>query len=122
MPDFLQKMRGVLQKLGLGDEQIMMRVTGCPNGCARPYMAELALVGDGPNMYQIWLGGSPALTNVAEVYQNKVKYDDIEATIEPVFKYFQLNRKDGEAFGTFCHRVGMEELNRFASVYKSLLA
>ena len=47
--------------------------TGCPNGCARPYMAELGFVGDGPNSYQFWLGGSPNQTRLAEVFQDRVK-------------------------------------------------
>ena len=46
---------------------------GCPNGCARPYMAELGFVGDGPNSYQLWLGGSPNQTRLAEVFQDRVK-------------------------------------------------
>lgn len=53
MPEFVSNVRTILVRVGLKDEQIMMRVTGCPNGCARPYMAELALVGDGPDMYQV---------------------------------------------------------------------
>merc|ERR1712216_1119168 len=52
----------VMDKMGLSDEEILIRMTGCPNGCARPYMAELAFVGDGAKTYQIWLGGSPVLT------------------------------------------------------------
>lgn len=53
MPNYVQRMRAVLQKLDLGSEEIMMRMTGCPNGCARPYMAELSFVGDGPKTYQV---------------------------------------------------------------------
>ena len=48
-------------------------MTGCPNGCARPYMAELGLVADGANSYQIWLGGCPAQTRLAETYADRVK-------------------------------------------------
>lgn len=118
MPDMTSMMRRLLDRLGLGDEEIMFRVTGCPNGCARPYMAELAFVGDGPDMYQIWLGGSPALTNVAEIYQSKVKWANMEQALEPVFQYWKSNRQIGESFGEFCHRVGMATLNGFADSYK----
>ena len=59
MPSYVERMRSLLNSMNLGDEEILMRMTGCPNGCARPYMAELAFVGDGPNCYQIWLGGTP---------------------------------------------------------------
>merc|ERR1712238_423010 len=69
-------------------EEIMMRMTGCPNGCARPYMAEIAFVGDGRNSYQIWLGGSPVLTRTAYPYVSKVKDPDMEKALEPVFAMF----------------------------------
>lgn len=122
MPSWLEHMRALMTKVGLDStESIMMRMTGCPNGCARPYMAELALVGDGPDMYQIWVGGSPVLTNVAATYKNKVKYSDMDNTIEPLFVYYKANRLEKEAFGTFCNRVGVDELSRFATVYSSVV-
>ena len=74
MPDWMANMSNLLKKVGLEKETIMMRMTGCPNGCARPYMAELALVGDGPDMYQLWAGGSPILTRISHTIANKVKY------------------------------------------------
>jgi len=117
MPEFLGNMRALLDKLDLGQEQIMMRMTGCPNGCARPYMAELALVGDGPDMYQVWTGGSPVLTHVAEPYASKVKWDNMDATIEPLLVFWKQERTAGEAFGDFCHRVGVEKLAQFAASY-----
>ena len=121
MPEWMASMRALLDRLGLGCEQILMRMTGCPNGCARPYMAELALVGDGPDMYQVWLGGSPALTHVAQVFKNKVKWGDVEKTLEPVLLYWKANRKGGtEAFGSFCHRVGIDEISRFCEMYDSV--
>ena len=64
----------------------MLRMTGCPNGCARPYMAELAFVGDGPNSYQVWLGGSPANTRTAFIYTDRMKDDNMEDTIEPILR------------------------------------
>merc|ERR1719162_2150025 len=57
MPSYIERMRSVMTKLDVDDEEILIRMTGCPNGCARPYMAELAFVGDGPKSYQVWLGG-----------------------------------------------------------------
>merc|ERR1712129_419639 len=59
MPENISRIRALLDKLDLSDEEILIRMTGCPNGCARPYMAELAFVGDGPKSYQVWVGGSP---------------------------------------------------------------
>merc|ERR1712147_150738 len=64
MPTMITRVRAVMDHLGLLDEEVMMRMTGCPNGCARPYMAELAFVGDGKASYQLYVGGSPVLTHV----------------------------------------------------------
>lgn len=64
----------------------MVRMTGCPNGCARPYMAELAFVGDGPDSYQVWLGGSPGNTRTAYIYTDRMKDATMEATVEPILR------------------------------------
>lgn len=74
LPDVNLRIRNLLNKLGFDQaEQFCVRMTGCPNGCSRPYMAELGFVGDGPNSYQIWLGGSPAQTRLAEPYLDRMK-------------------------------------------------
>ncbi|MEO1070398.1 MAG: sulfite reductase, ferredoxin dependent, partial [Cyanobacteria bacterium J06638_6] len=65
MPTVLGRLRGLLTRLGLQDEHFVVRMTGCPNGCARPYMAELGFVGSAPESYQVWLGGSPNQTRLA---------------------------------------------------------
>lgn len=121
MPDWMSMMRQTMNDLNLGEDHIMMRMTGCPNGCARPYMAELALVGDGPDMYQIWVGGSRSLTNVGEVFANKVKYSDMKSTLEPLLVYWRDHRKEGEGFGEFCLREGVGKLESFSNGYKSAL-
>ena len=77
-------------KVGLpADEQVLVRMTGCPNGCARPYMAELGFVGDGPGSYQIWLGGTSNLLTLSEPFADKVKDADVETFFEPVFYAFK---------------------------------
>lgn len=119
MPQWIDNMNQLLKKHNLGDSEIIMRMTGCPNGCARPYMAELALVGDGPDTYQMWLGGDPSLTRLAFTYLNRVKWDDIDATVEPLFIHWKKNRKDGESFGAFCTRVGGDELVRVSNLLKA---
>ena len=113
----------------------MMRMTGCPNGCARPYMAELALVGDGPDMYQLWAGGSPILTRISHTIANKVlllllllllllilllllpllllskvKWSEMDNTIEPLLVHWRDHRNPKEAFGDFVHRIGVEKV------------
>uniref|UniRef100_A0A6U4C2H1 assimilatory sulfite reductase (ferredoxin) n=1 Tax=Phaeomonas parva TaxID=124430 RepID=A0A6U4C2H1_9STRA len=111
MPNFLGRMRELLEEEGLGDEELQVRMTGCPNGCARPYMAELAFVGDGPKTYQLWMGGSPGLTRVGEPYANKIHMERWEDTMRPLFQAWKKDRAGpGEAFGDFVSRVGIAKL------------
>jgi len=117
MPSYVERMRSVLNKMNLGDEEILMRMTGCPNGCARPYMAELAFVGDGPNSYQIWLGGSPVLTRTAWPFVAKMKDENLEDTMEPILAMFAQQRQQFEAFGDFCHRVGADAIEAYTKTY-----
>ena len=117
MPSYLQRIRNVLDKMGLSDEEILIRMTGCPNGCARPYMAELAFVGDGPKSYQVWLGGSPVLTRTAYPFMAKMNVDDLEKTLEPILAMFKEQRQEFEAFGDFTHRVGAEAIEKYVAAY-----
>jgi len=117
MPSWIDRIRAILDKMGISDEEILMRMTGCPNGCARPYMAELAFVGDGPKSYQVWLGGSPVLTRTAYPFMAKMKHDDLEITMEPIFDLFIKQRQEFEAFGDFCHRVGAESIEKHMESY-----
>jgi sulfite reductase (ferredoxin) len=93
-------------------------MTGCPNGCARPYMAELGFVGSAPESYQVWLGGSPDQTRLAEAYIDRLHINDLETFLEPIFVFFKKSRKKGESFGDFCNRVGFEAIREFANSYK----
>ena len=76
-----------LEEMGMANTDFVTRTTGCPNGCARPYMAEIAFVGSGPNTYQLWLGGSPHQAGrtayATDIF--KMKFDELEATVEPIF-------------------------------------
>merc|ERR1712046_371519 len=112
MPDYVVRMRALLEKVGLGAEEIMIRMTGCPNGCARPYMAEMAFVGDGPKTYQIWVGGSPVLEGrTGFALADRVKMDSWEDTMEPLLNAFKAERLGStEFFGDYCHRVGKDAL------------
>jgi sulfite reductase (ferredoxin) len=118
LPSILQRIDSLLAKLDMGEENIVIRMTGCPNGCARPYMAELGFVGDSPNVYQIWLGGCPNQTRLAQVYVDKLNVNELENFLEPLFVFFRDNQQNKETFGQFCHRVGFEALRTFASKYK----
>ncbi|HIK45628.1 MAG TPA: sulfite reductase, ferredoxin dependent, partial [Leptolyngbyaceae cyanobacterium M65_K2018_010] len=120
MPTVLERLRALLTRLGLQNEHFVVRMTGCPNGCARPYMAELGLVGSAPEAYQVWLGGSPHQTRLARPYLERLQDRDLETALEPLLVFFRDGRKSGESFGDFCDRVGFEALRQFADTYDPL--
>ncbi|MEB3268752.1 MAG: sulfite reductase, ferredoxin dependent [Leptolyngbya sp.] len=117
IPDILGRVRSLLDRLGLKDEYFVVRMTGCPNGCARPYMAELGFVGSAPESYQLWLGGCPNQTRLARTFLERMKIDTLEATLEPLFVQFRDQRRSRESFGDFCDRVGFDALRQFADQY-----
>jgi sulfite reductase (NADPH) hemoprotein beta-component len=105
LPGLLTGMDSLLSEIGLANEELIIRMTGCPNGCARPYMAEIAFVGKGPNKYQIYLGGNEASTRLNRVYKDSVKGDDLLNELRPLLIRYREERKPGERFGDFCARV-----------------
>ncbi|RAQ45804.1 sulfite reductase, ferredoxin dependent [Arthrospira sp. O9.13F] len=118
IPGILDRIRVLLDKVGLEQEHFVVRMTGCPNGCARPYMAELGFVGSAPDTYQVWLGGSPNQTRLAEPFMERLALCDLEAVLEPIFVGFKQNRQPSESFGDFCHRVGLDSIRTFVSNYQ----
>jgi len=119
LPGILGQIRLLLDKVGLAQEHFVTRMTGCPNGCARPYMAELGFVGSAPNSYQLWLGGSPDGTRLARPYMDRLPVDKLEAELEPIFVYFKQERKPNESFGDFCDRVGFDAIRQSVTNYQS---
>ena len=105
MPGLLTQIEGLLEELGLQDDELIVRMTGCPNGCARPYMAEVALVGKGPNKYQLYFGGNEASTRLNWLYKDSVRGDELVNELRPVLARYASERQEGERFGDFCHRV-----------------
>lgn len=105
LPDLLTQIELLLSEMRLQDEEITVRMTGCPNGCARPYTAELAFVGKAPNKYQIYLGGNEAGTRMNRLYKDSVKMDEIIPLLRPVFLKFFQERQQSERFGDFCTRA-----------------
>ncbi|MGD1908766.1 MAG: sulfite reductase, ferredoxin dependent [Leptolyngbyaceae cyanobacterium] len=117
LPSMLDRIQMLLDKFNLGDEHFVVRMTGCPNGCARPYMAELGFVGSGATMYQLWLGGAPHQTRLARPYMQRMEIDDLEKTLEPMFVFFKKDRQLRESFGDFCDRVGFDAIRNFCESY-----
>jgi sulfite reductase (NADPH) hemoprotein beta-component len=109
MPDILTRVEQLLAEVGLDGEEIIIRMTGCPNGCARPATAELALVGKAPGKYQLYLGGNQSGTELSALYKESVKSDDLVNELRPVFSRFARERIGGERFGDFSRRVLLPE-------------
>jgi len=84
-------------------------MTGCPNGCARPSMAEMAFVGRAPGKYQLYLGGNVASTRLGRLYKESVKDEEFENVLRPLFERFARERLGGERFGDFSERVLLQE-------------
>jgi sulfite reductase (ferredoxin) len=100
-------MEAELARLGLGGERISVHMTGCPNGCARPYTPDVGLVGKAAGeKYTVFLGGNVEGTRLAYIYKDMVPKDEIVPVLLPVFERFKRERACGESFGDFCHRVG----------------
>ncbi|MFP5269228.1 sulfite reductase, ferredoxin dependent [Coleofasciculus sp.] len=117
IPSITERIRVLLDKLGLKDEHFVIRMTGCPNGCARPYMAELGFVGSAPGKYEIWLGGSPDQTRLARAYIEKLPIEELESFLEPMLMQFKQQRELGESFGDFCDRVGFDAIREYSANY-----
>jgi sulfite reductase (NADPH) hemoprotein beta-component len=116
LPDVLTRVEKLLSSLGLNDEEIVIRMTGCPNGCARPYLAEVGFVGKAPNRYQLYLGGNEASTRLNWLYKDTVKGEEIESELRPLLERFVAERQAGERFGDFCERVVRSDAADAASV------
>jgi sulfite reductase (NADPH) hemoprotein beta-component len=109
LPGLLDRLETLCAEVGLGGEEIIIRTTGCPNGCARPYTAEIALVGKAPGRYQVCLGGNAAGTRLNRVWKEVVKDADMETELRPVLARFARERTPGERFGDWCDRVLLME-------------
>ena len=108
LPQVLERLDAQLSKLEI-EKSLLFRMTGCPNGCARPYMAELALVGSGVNQYQLWLGGSANLQRLAKPFLQRMPLDELENTLEPLFvSWKEAGGRRG--FGDHISRLGEDRV------------
>ena len=110
LPGMVARLEKLLAEVGLPGEEIIIRSTGCPNGCARPYMAEIAFVGKAPGRYQVWLGGDVSGTRLNKVWKDVIKEPELETEFRPVFARFAKERNAGERFGDWSQRVLLKEL------------
>ena len=109
LPGLVDRLEALCAEIGLAGEEIVIRSTGCPNGCARPYVAEIGFVGKGPGRYQVWLGGNAAGTRLNRVWKEMVKEADLVAELRPLLTRFSQERNGAERFGDWCARVVWKE-------------
>ena len=106
----LAQVQDALARHGLLEERISLRLTGCPNGCARPYAGDIGVVGRSPGLYALFVGGDFEGTRLSFPLADKIATERVGETLEPLLADFAARRASGEGFGDFCHRRGADEI------------
>jgi sulfite reductase (NADPH) hemoprotein beta-component len=107
LPSLMTKIENHLRRYNLENEPITIRMTGCPNGCARPYLAEIGMVGRAPGKYNLYLGAAFDGSRLNRLYRETLSEPEILAELEPLFEQFAKERNQGEHFGDFVTRKGI---------------
>jgi sulfite reductase (ferredoxin) len=110
LPGMITALEQELARLGLARERISVRMTGCPNGCARPYQSDIGIVGRSGSKYTVYVGGGVLGDRLNDVLKDLVPAEQIVTTLRPVLELFKSQRRPDEGFGDFCQRYGMERL------------
>ena len=104
LPELITKLEGTVEEAGLRHDSIVLRVTGCPNGCARPWLAEVGLVGKSYGAYNLYLGGGYHGNRLNKLYRSSIQEEEILEILKPLIKQYAIERQDGERFGDFLIR------------------
>jgi len=115
MPEVVAEIQAELNAVGLRKDVVHLRTSGCPNGCSRPYTAEIGIVGASVDMYSIYLGASPLGTRLGTLFAKNVKREQIPERLRPIIEYYRDSRRPSETFGDFCHRIGVAALQDLAT-------
>ncbi len=107
LPDLITKLEAMVDQHGLSDQPIVVRMTGCPNGCARPFLAEIAFVGKAPGKYNLMLGGDGKGTRLNKIYRENIGEEEILATLDPLIENYAKERNKGEGFGDYLVRTAV---------------
>jgi sulfite reductase (ferredoxin) len=110
LPGIIDQLEQVLLRLGLENERFTVRMTGCPNACARPYNSDVGLVGKTKDKYTVFVGGRTLGNRLNFIHKDLVPTAEIVSTLEPLLVYFKQDRLAGETFGDFCFRKGNDDL------------
>lgn len=105
LPELVTKIEPLLEKHGLDKEEISIRMTGCPNGCGRPYVAEIGFVGTGPGQYNLMLGGDRLGTRLNQLYKKQLDESEILSELDTLFTQYTQEQLPNETFGDFTHRI-----------------
>lgn len=116
LPAILAQLEPVMGRLGLENQPLVVHMTGCPNGCGRPYNAEVGLVGRAKDRYAIYLGGAPQGTRLGFLFADLVRRDKIAPLVTALLEVYAERRSGTECFGDFCFRLGAEALRRLVPV------
>jgi sulfite reductase (NADPH) hemoprotein beta-component len=122
LPDLVTALESVLAENGLAEDEITIRMTGCPNGCARPFLAEIGLVGRNPGTYNLYLGGAFNGTRLNKLYARDLQGDGILAALTPLIEAYAAQREPGEHFSDFVIRVGYIKPTRGSNGFHEDLA
>ncbi len=104
LPSLIEK---IVESSGLDTDDIVVRMTGCPNGCARPYLAEIGFVGTGPGKYNMYLGGAHNGDRLSKLYSKDQTEEDIVAKLTPMLQAYAKEREEGESFGDYVIRADL---------------
>ncbi|WP_415858923.1 assimilatory sulfite reductase (NADPH) hemoprotein subunit [Mammaliicoccus sciuri] len=107
LPTLINKIEGLLDEAGLNEEEITIRMTGCPNGCARPALAEIAFIGKAPGKYNMYLGGGFTGNRLNKLFKENIGEDEILESLKPILIQYGKEKNDGEHFGDFVIRKGI---------------
>src|SRR5262249_10215191 len=114
-PQLARQIQQVWDAAGLYDEPLCVRMTGCPNGCARPYTAEIGIVGQSTHLHSLDLGGSPLGTRLAELFRHEVRLQEVAPLLRPLFEEYAAERAVGERFGDWAARKGVARLRELGA-------
>jgi sulfite reductase (NADPH) hemoprotein beta-component len=106
LPDLVTELEERLASHGLNEDEIVIRMTGCPNGCARPYLAEIGLVGKAPGKYNLYLGAAFDGSRLSKLFAEDLDHKGIVAALDPIFAAYMTERQKGERFGDYTVRAG----------------
>ena len=107
LPDFVTRVEAIMNEHGVGDEHIVLRVTGCPNGCGRAMLAEIGLVGKAPGRYNLHIGGNRIGTRIPRMYRENINEEEILISINELVGRWATEREADEGFGDFTIRAGI---------------